>query len=136
MWLDLIIYLPKLSFDGTNNVSVEVKYITDFIKNNTDKDDKISVYGNWNIIYILSERLPASRYSYQEPINKINENITEEYFMDLNNSLPKYIVVKKESYDSDLCDFILKNNYELVWQSDLHLYSSFSIFGLKDLNDL
>lgn len=136
MWLDLIIYLPKLSFDGTNNVSVEVKYITDFIKNNTDKDDKISVYGNWNIIYILSERLPASRYSYQEPINKINENITEEYFMDLNNSLPKYIVVKKESYDSDLCDFILKNNYELVWQSDLYLYSSFSIFGLKDLNDL
>lgn len=136
MWLDVFMYFPRLSFGGVDNISEDVRYITNFIKNNTEKNDKISVYGNWNIIYILSERESVSRYSYQIPINKINENIIEDYFIDLSEYLPKYIVVQKESYDSDLWDFILKNNYELVWQSGNSLYSSSSIFALNDLTNL
>ncbi len=136
MWLDVFMYFPRLSFNGGDNISKDVRYITNFIKENTDKNNKISVYGNWNIIYILSERFPASRYSYQIPINKIDENITEYHFNELKEYLPKYIVVDKESYDSDLWDFILENNYELVWQSDNSLYTSSSIFVLKNSNDL
>ena len=39
--------------------------LIDTIVENTDPDDRISVYGKDDWIYVLSERMHATRYSYQ-----------------------------------------------------------------------
>ncbi|EOS20473.1 hypothetical protein C804_06318 [Lachnospiraceae bacterium A4] len=68
--------------------------IVELIENNTDEQDKITVWGNWNIIYLLSKRMPASKYSYQFPIAEVDESIYEEYFNDLELTPPTFVIVK------------------------------------------
>ena len=91
-FINFVIYLRVIFYRG-NNINDDVIYISTFIKNNTSKDDKISVYGNWNIIYILIERFSSSRYSYKTPLKMVDNRIHNEYFLDLENNLLKYIIV-------------------------------------------
>lgn len=58
-----------------------------------EEDEKISIFGNWNIIYVLSKREPASKYSYLYPIADVDKGIMREYIEDLENAPPKLIIV-------------------------------------------
>ena len=85
------------------------------VKENTNKNDRISVYGNSNYIYYLSDRLSASYYSYQSPIAFIDNNIFEEYIKDIKKEKPKIVVViKKNDNSKRLIKLLKKLGYEEI----------------------
>ena len=59
------------------------KQIAIVIQNLTNENDRITAVGNADILYLLSNRKSASKYSYQYPIGKIYPKIWEEYFDDI-----------------------------------------------------
>lgn len=79
------------------------------------EDEPISVYGNWNIVYVLSKRPHATTYSYQYPIGEILPSIMDDYMNQLEEELPKAIVIEAERRDDNIAEFLYENNYELVW---------------------
>ena len=94
----------------------DARAIVDVIRNNTDEDDKITVCGNWDQVYLLTDRMSASVYSYQDPISKVDIEIREEYLNDLKQLKAKMIVLNKSSdwyKDKDL-ETIVNQNYELI----------------------
>lgn len=99
-------WLEQLGGAGTlyanrqeNHHSQEVIAVCDFIASHTEEDDLISVYGNWDIIYVLSKRDSVSKYSYQYPIGGIQPSIMDEYFRELEEGMPKVVVVQYERMD-------------------------------------
>ena len=54
------------------------------------------VVGNNDKIYLLSERLSASKYSYQSPVAFVDETIFDEFYAEIGDNNPKAIVT---SYD-------------------------------------
>ena len=84
------------------------------VKKNTNADDRITVYGNWDAVYVLSHRLSASEYSYQFPISQVNKSISEDYFAALDRELPKIVVVQVDYYDEKIESYIEKHHYELI----------------------
>lgn len=95
----------------------EIGVISDWICENTEKEDRITVYGNYNIFYVLSDRLSASRYSYQLPIGEVDKNILERYYAELRNRNPKVIVVRPDELTEEMEDFIAQFAYEQVHES-------------------
>ena len=95
-----------------------VRTICDYIINNTSEDDKISVYGNWDIIYVITNRCHATTYSYQLPIGRVKPEIMEDYFDQLARELPPVIVVQSEKLDERMQDFLEVNNYRNVWSEN------------------
>ena len=112
-------------FDNGNNIiSESTGYkISQYIKDNTNKDDFITVYGNENQIYLLSECRSASRLTYQMPIINVSKKLEREYFTDLEKNNPKYIVVEKE--DDRILNYINDNDYKMIDEfadADLKIY--------------
>lgn len=99
------------NFNSMNNQSDEKIQVAKFIKQNSDEDSKITVFGNENIIYLLSERMPASKYSYQLPIGTVNPDIMDEYFYEIGENQPEFIVVCEQH--QRMYDFLLENEYSL-----------------------
>lgn len=90
-----------------------------FIEKNTKEKDLISVYGNFNILYLLSHRLSASKYSYQFPIGEINPKYMDEYFNDLQSKRPKIIAVQKSRLNNArMKAFLNDNGYEEAYKSN------------------
>lgn len=99
--------------DGNNVIKDSLDYrLSNYIKDNTDKNDYITVFGNENQIYITSKCKSASRLTYQMPIINVSKQLEKEYFNDLKKNNPKYIVVEIE--DDRILDFINDNNYEII----------------------
>ena len=100
---------------SNNSLATEFKYI---IENTTDEDDKISVYGNWDIIYVLSNRAHATRYSYLFPIGQVMPEIMDEYMESLQEELPRIIIVQNGRYDENIQSFLDDNDYQLRYSSN------------------
>jgi len=75
------------------NNSSEEKIICNKIRSMIPEDSKISVYGNACSYYLLSERKSVSKYTYQNPICIINNEIGMEYIKDILDNLPAAIVI-------------------------------------------
>ncbi len=86
-----------------------------FIQKNTRQADAVSVYGNWDIIYVLSRRMSASRYSYQFPVGEIHPPILDEYFNELTVSPPKLVIVQAGCMDERMSRFLRENAYTQTW---------------------
>lgn len=98
-------------FDKTDMKIIET------IKNNTSLQDKIIVCGNNNIIYNLSNRFAASRYSFQVSA-EIDEFKNKEFYDDLNKNLPKIIVLPNDYFDyNKMLEFIYEHEYKELWYS-------------------
>ncbi len=80
-------------YPSDNIDSVENRKIIDVIQLITNENDKISVVGNDNSLYLLANRKSVSKYSYQYPIANIKHNIWEEYLNDIQKSPAKVIVL-------------------------------------------
>jgi len=80
-------------YPSDNIDSVENRKIIDVIQSITNENDKISVVGNDNSLYLLANRKSVSKYSYQYPIANIKHNIWEEYLNDIQTSPAKVIVL-------------------------------------------
>ena len=115
-WLPVISSLPAVyeSREEEHKSGLTVT-VSSIVMNNTDEDDAISVYGNWDLIYILSNRRHATRYSYQFPIGRVMSEIMEEYMKALEEEQPKVIVIQEGRYDDNINGFISNNNYHLTW---------------------
>ncbi|SOC03935.1 hypothetical protein [Pseudobutyrivibrio ruminis] len=113
-------------WDVTNSV---VNMVTDL----TDEGDKISVYGNWDIVYVLSDRVHATRYSYQFPIGNVSPEIKAEYMQDLQKEMPKVIVISPlgNYYDENIQSFLNRNKYTCVYTSDNDEFESCAMLFYK-----
>ncbi len=99
----------------TKKINPAVQNIVGKVRSLTKDTDRISVYGNWDIIYVLSKRMHATRYSYQFPVSNILPSIRDEYMAGLKRELPKVIVVQEKHYDSSIQKFLTQNGYSRVW---------------------
>lgn len=89
--------------------------VASIINSELDEDDTISVYGNWDAVYIISNRLPASKYSYQYPLFLVDPTILDDYFSELEENKPKMIVISEAGYSENIASFMGKNDYTLYW---------------------
>lgn len=83
--------------------------VVNLVENITDENDRIAVWGNWNIIYVLSHRKPASRYSYLFPIADIDEDIYIEYFEELEENIPKCIIIQPDTDLGRMEEFLYRH---------------------------
>lgn len=118
-WEDTIFNLAD-AYTSRNEekISIITQNVTDFIKENTTDYDHISVYGNWDLIYVLTDREHATKYSYQFPIGDVRPEIMEEYMMQLEEEKPPVIVIQAGHLDNNIRDFLDENKYELSWAED------------------
>ena len=100
--------LPFINTKKGNNVSG----IVDIIKKNSQKNDKITIYGNFDAIYYEADRLPISKYSYQFPIGVVNPFLMDDYFAELNANNPKLVVIQTGYDDERMKEFIANHNYK------------------------
>lgn len=118
-WMKQISAIPQFYTQrGQSHIRFIEKEIADIIRARTSCIDKISVYGNWDIIYILSDRMHASKFSYQLPIFTVKPDFADIYFEILKTECPKVIVIRSGNYDSKIRNFLEKNSYQLVWQQN------------------
>jgi len=96
-----------------------------------DKDETISVYGNYDLVYVLSKRKHATRYSYQFPIGRVMPEILDEYFTQLETELPVAIVVAGNQLDERMGYFLKKNGYSSIWSDDPENSQSTAVFVRK-----
>jgi hypothetical protein len=71
----------------------EEKEVAGIIQTLTSKDEKISVVGNDNVFYLLSNRKSATKYSYQYPIALIAPEIRKQYVEEIGNLNAKVIII-------------------------------------------
>ena len=118
-WVKLGKLFVTSYFDHSLNES-EQRYldISNIIKLNTIENEKISVYGNRNIYYLLSDRLPGSKYSYQIPIGWVSGDIMDQYYNDLINNDIRLIVIDSNRIDDKMIDFLDKFEYSLIWKEE------------------
>ena len=106
----------------TTNV---VKYVVD----HTDEEDRIVVWGNWDIIYARSKRLCSSKYSYVYPIAWVDEKIFPQYYQELRENKPK-LIITKDGMDLTMQQFIEENGY---FQADI-IDNMVSIYTINEAN--
>lgn len=114
---------------GNSSISEKTEQTVEIVEEYSSVGDTITVMGNWDIIYVLTQRLSASRYSYQSPISSVNVEIIDEYFDDLEEARPAVIIITSvysagdEQYDR-MMDFIEEYDYELLTDEieDLLIY--------------
>lgn len=115
-WIDLIKSIP-VSYEQRAEKQVSPLYnnITEVINTYSSENDSISVYGNYDFIYVHSHRKHATRYSYQFPIGQVMPQIMEEYMEQLQAELPVIIIVQQNRYDDNISQFLNQNSYSFVW---------------------
>ena len=107
--------LKDFSTRKVNHIDSWHRKVAEFIKNNSDTDDKITVCGNDDMYYNLSGRFSASRFSYTLPLFTVNNNYRNEFYNDIEKTKPKVIILPNSYYDyKAMMDYIQKNNYETV----------------------
>lgn len=116
VWINAVDYaIQRLDVVKGVQHSPLTTQVISIINDNTTDNDKISVYGNWDIIYVLSQRQSASMYSYQYPIGQVDNQILDKYFEELQVAHPKVVVIQAERMDSRMEEFLADYNYQLVW---------------------
>ncbi len=112
-WYELLKTVPDIYAErNDDHMGEAITAIVNIIKDRTAEDDAISVYGNWDIIYVLSHRRHATDYSY---IISWSEERKSDYFGQLSEEQPSYVVVQMGQYDDRIRDFLDNNSYALIW---------------------
>ena len=114
--ISIIIFMGKCIYSQTKpSVANDdlPKQIATYIREHSRADERISVWGNRDVIYVLSHRLAVSRYSYQFPIGRIRPQIMEEYFAAMEATPPRFIVLD-EPADSTMQAFLAKHDYAKI----------------------
>ncbi|WP_026513916.1 ArnT family glycosyltransferase [Butyrivibrio sp. LB2008] len=131
-WLEIITDIPVIyenRKEKTIDSNEEISNIMACINQYTTPDQAISVYGNYDIIYVLSNRKHATRYSYQSSLGQVVPEILDEYFSELYSELPNVIVVQKDWHDERMTRFLDDNNYSLLWSQDSENLQSVSVYS-------
>ena len=141
-WLEVV----KLSTEAfhrevkNSDVIASIDNICEDINKNTDSSDRISVFGNWNYIYLRCNRLPASKYSYQFPIGEIQPAMMDEYFDEIEKARPKIFVVQAERWNEKepeknnkrAIEFVETNGYVEAQEEDTPGFRVYVLGGSKN----
>lgn len=93
--------------------------ITEIIKSNTEKDEKIVVCANNDIYYNLSDRFSATKYSYTTPLLQMSDAYRKDFFKELENQVPEVIVLPLSCFDyKEIMSFINNNDYEAIYTDE------------------
>lgn len=96
-----------------SSLDKEIYEVSNFIKENSDKKEKIFILGGEPIIYFLSNRKAPTKYfcwmHHTERFLQILKEIEDHPF----ESLPKYIIYEKGYTDIRPFFLILKQNYKI-----------------------
>lgn len=106
-------YQPNEQFWDNPNLKVTV----DTILENSTEEDRITVWGNSDSIYVHTKRLSASRYSFQFPLVWTKHEIYDEYFRDLEEHPPKLVVMSADYACGEIermQEFFEKYHYEMI----------------------
>ena len=118
--------------NGKNTLSPNLESIINCVKKNSEPDDLITVHGLYDIVYGLSKRRSASKYTYQHAFPLVDPPRTEEYYSELAQNLPVLIIDKnitETSPETEVTDhnrmmaFIDEHGYELIETSTEKTYS-------------
>lgn len=104
--------LSNLS-SGTN-AAMELRQIAEVVKENTSEDDAITVCGNRDVIYLLSDRKSASKYSYQTPIGILSPDIRAEYLDDIRQLKAKMILLTEDYFLYDDIMAVVAQDYSQI----------------------
>ena len=106
-------------YEEQDEVKKTIRSVVDVIQKETAENEAISVYGSFDVIYVLSKRKHATKYSYLSPISEVRTEIMDEYFSQLQEELPSVVVLTGE-YQSDnrMPDFLESNGYHPLWPSN------------------
>lgn len=129
-WMTLIGSIPTIYDDRhRDHIPKTESAVVKVIEDSTTEEVPISVYGNWDIIYVLSQRPHATRYSYQVPIGSVLPEIMDEYMADLQKNPPEIIVVQQGYYDERIQSFLGKNRYTMIWSETEEMQSGAMVFS-------
>jgi hypothetical protein len=64
-----------------------------FIDNNTNENDSITVLGNNCTVYLFTDRPSFSKYIFQTPIVQVNPKVANEYIFDVTHRKPTMIII-------------------------------------------
>lgn len=109
--------LTASNYNGRNstNYSQTLRTIGSIVKEYTSANDTISVYGNWDMVYVYCERPHATKYSYQTAISRLAPDLFADYWKEMQEEQPKVIVVEANHLDYYIEQFTTENHYSLVW---------------------
>ncbi|MDO5134375.1 MAG: hypothetical protein Q4D81_15565, partial [Eubacteriales bacterium] len=102
---------------GETALSSELQGILDVIAANTDPEDRITVHALKDIIYGKSERLSASRYSFQHAFETVDPAKNDEYFAELEADPPK-LIVQGDPDPERMMEFITSHGYHWIATSE------------------
>lgn len=110
-WLTYVKTIDVKYKERNTEQSVGTTYdICSYIQQNTAEDDPIAVYGNWNIIYLQSNRMSATKYCYSVP------TLEDEYYEELDKAKPVLIVMRPVSFNERMGEWLVANGYTLSYQ--------------------
>ncbi|HAP15609.1 MAG TPA: hypothetical protein DCR07_05830 [Lactococcus sp.] len=86
------------------------------VQSHSTENDQIIVLGNWNIIYNLSNRFAASRFSYQMPPLTIDEDRAKVFYQEIEENEPQIIVMPQNAWFAHdwMLQYIEENGYYVV----------------------
>lgn len=99
----------------STNYSQTLRSVDSIVKKYTSADDAISVYGNWDMVYVYCERPHATKYSYQTAISRFAPDLFADYWKEMQEEQPKVIVVQGNNLDYYIEQFTTENHYSLAW---------------------
>ena len=115
-------------------------YLSSIIAENTRPTDKIISCGNDDLFYLYSDRMAASKYSYQLPIAEANPAIYDDFMKDIAENTPEVIVTSTNTVNGILyLDEINRRIGAFIEENEYHHWASaegFSVYGRKPIADI
>lgn len=126
--LSNIIKTARSSHDSMQ-LDASTTILCNFIESHSSPGDTISVYGNRDILYNLTGRQSASKYSYQTPIVNVRESILDEYLQDISTNKPKIVVIiNNRSKSNTVIEKLNSLGYTIVTEDSIKDIENFSIY--------
>lgn len=111
-WMDLVENIPdQYGQDYESENLSSAQEISNIILAYGEPDDTLSVYGNWDSIHVKTRLLSTSKYTYQFPIGVVNTKILDNYFENIEENQPDWLVVEAGRMDEKIAEYIRRYHY-------------------------
>ena len=108
---------------GQDKLDEDILNMITIIQNVTGPNDRISVYGNWDALYVLSQRKHATKYSYQFPIGQVRPEILTDYIEALRVEKPPVVVIQLgRNKDLLINKFLSDYNYKPIYSNGHQIF--------------